>query len=99
MPGYAELEAGLRAAGFEPTTEPPVEKRSAWSTIAPIAIYVAGRIADDEIDLLVAAVRAWVAQWFRPLLQRRQAEGQTIPIYGANGEVLREVHVSVEDKD
>lgn len=96
MPAYAALEDQLRGAGFEPTDRQAFEKRDA-GTITLVAIYLADKISDDAISRLVGAVGAWAWEHIRPVLQGRGKTSTTIPIYGPDGEVIREVRVPVED--
>jgi hypothetical protein len=98
-PEYAALAEELRNAGFEPTDRPPLEKRDALTIVPLVAIYLLDKLADEEISQLVAAVRAWAMERIRPLLRRRGAPSQTIPIYGPDGNVIREVVVPAEDEE
>lgn len=95
---FRELFDALEQTGFDTEHRAPVEQRSA-DAVDALAIYLLEKLADSEIELAIAAVRAWVALWFRPFLRRRDPPptGISIPIYGPHGEVLSRVEVEADE--
>lgn len=98
MPEYAALEDTLLAAGFDPTYRPPVEQRAADTTTVIVAVYLADRLSGRLLDHLADAVLEGARTHLRRLLRPRGApDAVVIPIYGPDGETLREVVVPTDD--
>jgi len=93
---FKELFAALEQTGFRAEHRAPLEQRSD-AAVQALAIYIIEKLADPEIEQLVAAVRAWGASWLRPFLRDRDRPGISIPIYGPRGEVLSTVEVDAGD--
>lgn len=97
-PGYAALEDALRAAGFDPTYRPPVEQRAIGPTPVIVAFYLADRVTGTVLDHLADAAIEWARTTLRGLLrQRGVSDAVVIPIWGPDGEILREVVVPRDD--
>lgn len=84
----------LQQAGFAAERQPPQEQSSAGAIGTAIALYLAEKLAEPEIDRLVAVVRGWATSWLRPRLPNRvSAPSRAILIYGPRGEVLGRVEI------
>ncbi len=83
----------MRDAGFEPEHSLPMEQRSAGAVT-----FIALRLADAAsvllIEKLAVAVRRWVVDRAMPRLRERGISSVTVPLYGPDGEVVAEVHVT-----
>lgn len=91
---YAALLEALRKEGFEVDDRTPLEQRDASFVAAVVVIYLGRRVADTAVDRIVAAVIAWGERQLRSFMRRRNATGRVVvPIYGPDGELLREVEV------
>ena len=98
VPEYVALEDTLRAAGFDPTYRPPVEQRATDTTAVTVAMYLADRLPGRVLDHLADAVLDWADTHLRWLLrQRGTTDAVAIPIYGPDGELLRQVVVPPDD--
>jgi hypothetical protein len=94
---FRELFEALQEAGFDTEHRAPFEPRSA-DVAEVLAIYVVEKLADPEVDRVIAAVKGWATSWLRPFLRNRGGTVVSIPIYGPKGEVLSRVDV-IEDSE
>lgn len=96
-PQLAGLADAIRHAGFEPEHALPTQEQRAAGTVTFMALRLAEAASDLLIEKLAGAVFRWVKESAMPGLREHGVSTMTVPIYGPDGDVLTEVHVTDDD--
>ncbi len=88
---------GLNAEGLDARLERRVEYRDAYDIAEGVGLFLGGYVAEATLDVIAGVLREKLRGKRR--VGPMKGQPRRVPIYGPNGDVLREVEVPSDQDD